>query len=481
MSRWRSAPLPSDPVQPRAPALVAEGLAKRFDIYPNDRSRLFELLGNRTHHAERWALRGLDLVVERGEALGVIGSNGAGKSTLLRLLAGITQPSEGRLRVDGRVATLLDLGVGFQDTFTGRENVELACSLLGMTPERAAERLPDVIRFAELGEFIDHPVRTWSAGMNLRLGFAIAVHSDAEILLIDEVLAVGDQYFQRKCVRRIEEARRDGVTMVIASHDLHAVRSLCDRVLWLEDGRVRGVGPPREMIERYLEIDRARTGPVRPPPPVVVPGGAAEAPPPRRVLPLRPADTTEDDPRLRETLAQVCAPADAETMFRGNPGEVPRVVDGDRMLVDGTGEARITRVQILDTNGNERERFRTGEGVVIAATFRTTEPLVRPIFGVALFRSDGVYVYGPNTRFDGVLDGDWHGVHTVFLHYPKLPLLSGHYRVSVAIFDSGHVKPHVWHNQLYDLEVAQDVEDHGIVLIPHRWGMLTWFDGRDEG
>ena len=219
MSRWRSAPLPSDPVQPRAPALVAEGLAKRFDIYPNDRSRLFELLGNRTHHAERWALRGLDLVVERGEALGVIGSNGAGKSTLLRLLAGITQPSEGRLRVDGRVATLLDLGVGFQDTFTGRENVELACSLLGMTPERAAERLPDVIRFAELGEFIDHPVRTWSAGMNLRLGFAIAVHSDAEILLIDEVLAVGDQYFQRKCVRRIEKARRDGVTMVIASHD----------------------------------------------------------------------------------------------------------------------------------------------------------------------------------------------------------------------------------------------------------------------
>ena len=146
------------------------------------------------------------------------------------------------------------------------------------------------------------------------------------------------------------------------------------------------------------------------------------------------------------------------------------------MLVAGTGEVRVQRVQLLDAQGHERERYRTGESLIVAVTFRTTEPLTNPIFGVALFRNDGVYVFGPNTRFDGVLEGTYHGVYTFFVHYPSLPLLAGTYRVSIAVFDEGHVSPHVWHNQLYEFEVSQDVEDHGIVRIPHRWGMLTWHE-----
>jgi hypothetical protein len=144
--------------------------------------------------------------------------------------------------------------------------------------------------------------------------------------------------------------------------------------------------------------------------------------------------------------------------------------------VAGTGEARILAVRLLDLEGMERERFRTGEGCVVAVTFRTTQALPRPIFGVALFRSDGVYVFGPNTRYDGVLDGVYDGVYTYFVHYPSLPLLAGTYRVSVAIFDEGHVAAHVWHNQLYSFQVYQDVEDHGLVRIPHRWGLIAHYE-----
>jgi ABC-type polysaccharide/polyol phosphate transport system ATPase subunit len=466
---------PAAPAPPPSVLLEVDGLGKRFDIYPNDRSRFFELVGNRTHHVEHWALRGLSFRVERGRAFGVIGSNGAGKSTLLRLLAGISEPTEGSLGVYGRMATLLDLGVGFHDTFTGRENIQLTCSLLGLDSALIQERIPEIIRFAELGDFIDYPVRTYSTGMNLRLGFAVAMHVDAEILLIDEVLAVGDQYFQRKCVRRIEQAVRDGATLVLVSHDLHAVRSLCDEVLWLDGGRPRVIGPPREVIERYLELDRVRVAPPAPdapPRPTLrpLPGGT------ERVVSLPASRVHEEDPALRETLAVSCAPTDAALLFDEAPGEAPRRTEGDRMLVAGTGEARVLRVQLLDAQGHERERYRTGESLIVAVTFRTTEPLTNPIFGVALFRNDGVYVFGPNTRFDGVLEGTYHGVYTFFVHYPALPLLAGTYRVSIAIFDEGHVSPHVWHNQLYEFEVSQDVEDHGIVRIPHRWGMLTWHD-----
>jgi len=146
-------------------------------------------------------------------------------------------------------------------------------------------------------------------------------------------------------------------------------------------------------------------------------------------------------------------------------------------VVIGSGEVRVLNVQLLDGRGHPRTRYRTGEGMIIAVTFRTTEPVVEPIMGIAVHRNDGIYVYGPNTRFDGVLEGTFHGIYTYFLHYPDLPLLSGRYRISVAVFDKNHIKPHVWHNQLYDFEVAQEVEDHGLVQLQHAWGLITHVEG----
>ncbi len=447
-----------------------EGLGKCFDIYPNDRSRFFEFLGDRTHHHEHWAVRNVSFSVRPGEAFGIVGPNGAGKSTLLRLLAGISEPSEGALEIDGRLATLLDLGVGFHAPFSGRDNIELSCALAGMTPAEIRDRIPEIIRFAELGDFIDHPVRTYSTGMQLRLGFSVAVHSDAKVLLIDEVLAVGDQHFQRKCVRRIEQAIADGAALMLVSHDLHAVRALCSEALWLERGEPRAMGSAREVVDAYIADARVVSSRA----PVVQTVGPKPVRRAEGALPpvATPAERAEVIARLQE----VCAVAAPERIFAAEASIAPRVEDGETLRVSGTGEVRILSVQLLDEAGRERDQFRTGEGLVIAVTLRTTEPIEDPIFGAAIHRDDGVYVFGPNTGFDRVLHGRYHGVYTFYLRYPTLPLLFGAYRVSVAVFDKGHVRPYVWHNQLHGFSIVQDVEDHGLVHIPHEWGVLTWHE-----
>ena len=467
------APAPEDPDNDWV--VSASGLGKRFDIYRNDRNRLYEFFGNRRHHTAHWALRDVNFQVKRGRSFGIVGPNGAGKSTLLRIIGGITRPTEGMLEVRASLSTLLDLGLGFHREFTGRENIHLNCSLLGMPEALVAERIPDIIGFAELGDFIDLPVRTYSAGMNLRLGFAIAAHTDSDVFLVDEVLAVGDQYFQRRCIRKIEEFLEQGRTIILVSHDLHSVRSLCDEALWLDQGQVRAIGPARDVVDRYLDIERERAaGPRarRPPPPpsihAVPPAPAASAP---------RYTATIDDPRVRSAVLAACAlPDPAAVWAEPATTEAYDVVDGDTAIVQGSGEIRVRGVQVLDAQGHPRDRFRTGEDLLVAVTFRTAEPVERPIFGVALFRSDGVYIHGPNTRFDQVLDGTYHGIYTFFIRWPALPLLSGRYRISIAVFDKSHLKPHVWHNQLYDFEMVAEQEDHGVVLLDHAWGLITHLD-----
>ncbi len=486
MRSTREPALPSIPSNPRplrvdAPdaepgvVLSAQGLGKRYDIYPNDRSRFFEFLGSRSHHREHWAVRGLDLEVHRGHAVGVIGSNGAGKTTLLRLLSGVTEPSEGQVRVPGRLSALLELGVGFQETFTGRENIELGCQLLGLSQPEVEARMPDIIRFAELGTFIDDPVRTYSTGMSLRLGFSIAVHASADVLVVDEVLAVGDQAFQRKCIRRVESMLGEGCGLVLVSHDLHAVRALCKEVVWLDGGRPRMRGPAREVVEAYLDLDRVRAARQRSEAEAARPAPQAQ---PARVLQLPPSKVTEDDAELQAAILRATELPDAALLFDEAPGDAPRVEDADGLRVSGTGEARILRVATCDGSGARVDTLRTGDSLVVAVTFRTTEPVEDPIFGVALHRNDGTYVFGPNSRFDGVLSGRYHGVYTFFLHYPRIQLLGGKYRVSVAVYDKGHVRPMAWHNQLYELDVVQDCEDHGMVQLPHRWGLVTHHEDR---
>ena len=486
-------------------AVVANGLGKRFDIYNSDRGRIWEFFGNRQHHVEFWALRDVSFSIPRGQAFGVVGSNGAGKSTLLRLLSGISTPTEGKLEVRSGRPGLLDLDMAFHPDFTGRENIGLSCSIMGLPEERISIIYPRIVEFAELEDFIDFPVRTYSTGMQLRLGFAIAAHMNYDVIFIDEVLAVGDQYFQRKCIRKVEELLSEGKTLVLVSHDLHAIRGLCSEVMWLHAGRIVHRGPTAEVINAYVDVARDREGRIR----ARIFGGAEsaharamgrrvaeegsvsnspeQAPTavPERGMKNRPEApwfSTTQDPELRGMLQRVLHFPDAETEWR-TAEEIADYEDthGERPIVTGTGEVRILTVRTLDGLGQEKAEFASGEALTVAVTFKTLAPVDRPILGVALFRNDDLYIFGPNTRFDKVkaMEGTYHGIYTYFLHYPNLPLLSGIYRFSVALYDKNHLKPHVWHNQLYEIKVTAAPEHHGIIDLPHHWGLIRHHSGDD--
>jgi ABC-type polysaccharide/polyol phosphate transport system ATPase subunit len=483
-------------------AVVADGLGKRFDIYPSDRARLLEFFGNRQRHKAFWALRDVSFEVPRGTAFGVVGANGAGKSTLLRLLSGVSQPTEGTLEVRARLSGLLDLGLGFHPDFTGRQNIALNCSVLGMGDDRVADLTPPIVEFAELEEFIDYPVRTYSAGMQLRLAFAIAAHMDYDVIFIDEVLAVGDQYFQRKCVLKIEEFLAEGRTLMMVSHDLHSIRSLCSNVLWLHGGRVVHQGPTAEVVNAYVDVARDKEGRIR----ARLFGGAESAQ--SRAMASRVAKVTSGDlppvepsaalearsalpffataarDGLREAVLRAVDPPDVLTAEweRDETIQDYEETHGERPIITGTGEMRILSVRTLAADGAQTDTFTTGDAVTVACTFKTLAPVEDPILGVALFRNDELYVYGPNTRFDEVeaMRGVYDGVYTFFIHYPSLPLLTGTYRISVAAFDKHHLKPHVWHNQLYEFKVTCPREDHGIIELAHDWGLVRHVSGPAE-
>lgn len=258
--------------------IVVEGLGKRFDVYATPSSRLRSLLANplrrrlgmppvESRHV--WALRDVDFSVQRGQALGVMGRNGSGKSTLLQMLCGTLTPSEGSLRVNGRIAALLELGAGFNPEFTGRENVYLNGMLLGLDKAEIQSRFDDIAAFADIGHYIDEPTKTYSSGMFVRLAFAVATSVDADVLIVDEALAVGDARFQARCMKRIRSIQDDGASVLFVSHDVGAVRSLCQQALWLENGRMRGLGPVLGISSSYMESIFA-DDPDGPPPGVVI-------------------------------------------------------------------------------------------------------------------------------------------------------------------------------------------------------------------
>src|ERR1041384_5563036 len=241
-------------------ALRVEGVAKQYRIYERPVDRLKESLtrGRLKRHREFWALKGLSFEIERGTTTGIVGPNGSGKSTLLQIIAGTLDPTHGAVWVDGRVAALLELGAGFNLEFTGIENVFMSAALMGFTKAETAARLPQIERFAEIGDFIHQPVKTYSSGMYVRLAFAIAVNSDPDILIVDEALSVGDTIFQHRCVRRIREMQERGVTVLFVSHEPTLVRTLCSRAILLYQGEAIADGSPVDVLNRYQRIIMAR-------------------------------------------------------------------------------------------------------------------------------------------------------------------------------------------------------------------------------
>lgn len=394
-------------------AIDSRNLSKRYILHPESptvaRHLLPRLFGMRPPPKELWALHDVTFQVEEGETFGIVGQNGAGKSTLLRILSGVTKPTSGSIAVVGRVASLLDLGAGFHPDLTGRENVYLNGAILGMSRREIDREFSTIAEFADIGEFIDSPVRGYSSGMFVRLGFSVAVHLEPEILLIDEVLAVGDETFQHRCLLKMQDFRRRRKTIVFVSHDLDRIMNIADRCLLVARGQVLGDGPPELMVRKYLELSR------------------------------------------RVTIAE-----SASTSFEGQRW--------------GSREVEIREVEFLDARGCSRVEFQSGEPFRVRISYEAQVPIHEPIFGLAIHRWDGLLVCGPNTSAQGFRLGTVEGKGVVEMTIEALPLLPGEYHCSIAVYDHQLLGALDHHVRRYPLRVMSGgrTEGYGLIQLPFR-------------
>jgi lipopolysaccharide transport system ATP-binding protein len=382
------------------------------------------------------ALADVSFEVPRGSTYGVIGENGSGKSTLLKLVAGITKPTRGTLVVDGRVSALIELGAGFHPEISGRENVAINGIMLGLTRKEVERRFDEIVAFAELEDFIDAPVKTYSSGMYMRLGFAVAIHVDPDVLLIDEVLAVGDESFTRKCLDKVAEFRRRGKTVLFVTHTLGLVEKMCDEVLWLRHGRPADQGDPKRVVDAYLTYVAA----------------GEES----RLRAARDAPLPEGTPPDADGVAT-----------RG-----PTASTGYRRGRWGSGDITIEHVRFLDASERERHVFVPGEVVTIALTVRAERPVDDFVFGVGLYSAEGTSVYGTNTDIEGFSPRRLEGEAQVQLRIESLSLVEGTYLVDVAAH-ARNGTPYDYHRGLHSFRVKSRVKDVGLYRPPHRWT----FDG----
>ena len=412
-------------------------VSKQFTLHRN-RPRSFQELflsilhGERASSREKYmALQDVSFEMERGEVLGIIGPNGAGKSTVLKLISRIIEPTSGQVRVDGQVGALLELGTGFHPDLTGRENIYLNGSILGFSRAKMDRILGPIIEFSEMERFIDVPVKHYSSGMYMRLGFSIAIHLRPDILLVDEVLAVGDQAFQLRCLDKINELKRQGITIVLVSHNLGQVREMSTRVIWLEDGRIQAQGEPEPILEHYVD----------------------------RVVAHDEAQMLRAE-RQRMGVAGQPAGGDQE---RERPQEVP--------WRWGSHEVEIVSVQILDGTGQEQRTFQTGDPLRVRIHYRAREPVHEPKFGLALYHSSGFQISGPNSVVGGFpipcIDGSGFVDYVV----EELPLLPGTYLLTAAIHDlqGKHTYEHIHQRYTFRVRGGGVRETFGSFYLPSAW------------
>jgi ABC-type polysaccharide/polyol phosphate transport system ATPase subunit len=423
--------------------IKADKVSKCFRIYRRPSDHLKELLtfGKRRYHEPFWAVKDVDLAVERGACLGIIGENGSGKSTLLRILAGVIRRTEGTIEVHGRVSALLELGAGFNPEFTGRENIFLNASSLGFSDAQTRERIPGIEKFAEIGEFVDRPVKTYSSGMFVRLAFAVAIHMDPDVLIIDEALSVGDIFFQQRCIRRIQHLKQQGVTIVFVSHDLQAVRSLADRTIWMEHGRARLEGKTDEVVAKYLAA-----------------------------MVMRGRKDVMEDAAIGVPLA-IPAELDLppETLAR-IPEFIAHLPNVDHRY--GNGKARIHGIGVFNREGNAAATAAQGDRICVRISVEFIENVEQPNIGFMFRNRLGEDVAGTNVLFEGerlppALAGDRLSVDFIM----DLPFLNGgFYYFSPAIADGTLDQYEMcdWVDNATAIEVMQHTTTYGHLRIPMR-------------
>ena len=394
------------------PAVVIDDVSKRFRMYRERNQSLKAALmrGKRAKYDEFWALRDVSFTIPKGSTFGLMGENGSGKSTLLKCIANILRPDTGSIVTTGKLAALLELGSGFHPELSGRDNVYLNGSILGLSRRELDARFDQIVDFAGVADFIDQPVKNYSSGMYVRLGFSVAINVDPDVLLVDEVLAVGDAAFQQKCTQKFADLRNAGKTIVIVSHDSSVMRGMCDEVAWLEHGRLHSVGKPSEVVDEYID----------------------------------------------ETMAER---EDHHTDAQGQ----------DRW---GTGEVQLDRLEILGPSGVATSRLRTGEAVTFRVDYTARTRIERPVFGLEIRSLNGEHLWGDHSKTGSCVPDSILGEGSMELTVPRLMLQPGSYEMAASVVDHSLMHTYDLQRSLarFDVERSDIRDTVGFLALGGKWG-----------
>jgi len=390
-------------------AIELFNISKCYRIFNRPQDRMLQgLFKNTKRYNEFWALNNVSFNIRRGSTIGIIGKNGSGKSTILQIIAGTLTPTSGEVQINGRIAALLELGSGFNPEFTGRDNVIMQGTIMGLTKKQIQDLIPSIEKFAGIGEFIDQPIKTYSSGMLVRLAFACAVHVDPDILIVDEALAVGDMQFQLKCIEKMKSFKEQGKTILFVSHDSYSIRNFCDEVIWMMDGQVHARGDVNSVIEQYEDFIKYGL--------------------------------------QKEEVIQ------------------------ENAMSERKEHLSIEKVSFVDKYGVEKNKFCMGENVSVEVEYTIHKPIEGLVGGVAIFDNQDTYICGLNTKIDKKpLDGEC-GTYKLVLHYSDIKLLPGTYMVDVGFFESSALIRYDYKSRANSFWIdSSEYVAEGLLLLEHNW------------
>lgn len=417
-----------------------ENVSKRFRLYYDRPLTLKERVvrGSKGGYKEFYATKNVSFSIKKGSTVGLIGQNGSGKSTMLKMINRTMFPDEGKITIKGKVASLIELGAGFHPELSGRENIYNNASIFGFTREEIEAKIPDIIKFSELEEFIDNPIRTYSSGMYARLAFSVAIHVEAEILLVDEILGVGDLNFQAKCADKIYEMRKNGTTILVVTHDLSTIDRLCDYAVWLDHGKKIAEGEPKEIQNRYLEF-------------------MASQQQERKEVESGEVENSKNE------------------IINIDNGVIESEDSGKKLVIThlgehfGTGDIVFTKVKLLNEKGVDKRSFYTGEKMTLYVEYLCQKPIenLNPNFGFEISTFQGQYLYGTNTTREGIKDIPLKQRGDIKIEFKQLNLLPGDYLIGVAVANATETISYDHYHNIAQFKVYSSSRDVGIFRIEH--------------
>lgn len=401
-------------------SIEVNNISKVYKLYdkPSDRIKEALLPGKKSYHKDFYALRNLDFKIKPGETVGFVGKNGSGKSTLLKILTEVLSPTSGEIKINGKVSALLELGAGFNGEYTGMENIYLNGTILGYSKEEMDAKVDDIVKFADIGEYINQPVKTYSSGMFVRLAFAVAINVEPDILIVDEALAVGDVRFQLKCMDKFLEFKEKGITILYVSHDVNSIKRFCTRAIWINEGNMEADGDVDTITDKYLDY-----------------------------------------------LKRLDADESKEETEKNKPAE-----DENRNLEETVEIAEVVSMKIKNGKGEETTELEHGDKVSITLEYYVNDTTIKqPVVGIALLRLDNLYICGLNTLLDKV-EVPWEkGYNSVTLTYDKLNIIGGGYYFDVALYDQTASVPFDYRTKYKEIFVKMGYIAEGIEIMDHSW------------